>query len=255
MTHADPYREIERFVDGECSPEEAARIELEIATDTDLAKEVHRLEELNLIARAAGRQVEAPQRLRQKVEERYAVDAAKNSSRFSRRRLLAGSGLLAAGLAAVTFAPRLGNDLDPVETFFRDYETFLLKDKTLDVHTEEMVKLAGWYGSKLPFDLPPVSSHHGETKLRGGRLCWLMHRHLASLSYDTPGGPVVLYIMHEKGIHVPDGRERPGLGSSLSWHRLNGNASVIWRSNGLLYVMVGAQDVHGLIALAGNLAG
>ena len=164
--------------------------------------------------------------------------------------MLAGSGgALAAGLAAFAFLPRLGK-IDPVDTFFRDFETFLLKDQALDVAATDMVQLAGWFGDRLPFELPPVGANEGDVKLVGGRLCWLLDRRLASLSYESAHGPVVLYIMSAKGIDAPDGRDRPEIGHSVSWHRSTGKASLIWSSEELLFVMVGSQEVHNLMTIA-----
>lgn len=252
--------ELERFVDGDCTPQEAADIESGITQDPDIAREVERLEHLNRVVRQTGLTNDAPESLRLATENRFNInreDAQRSVSssdgsrrRLNRRAMLAGSaGALAAGLAALAIVPQLGK-IDPVETFFRDYETFLLKDRALDVAATDMVQLAGWFGDRLPFDLPPVSSSEGDVKLVGGRLCWLLDRRLASLSYESAHGPVVLYIMSAKGIDAPDGRDRPEIGHSVSWHRSTGKASLIWSSEELLFVMVGSQEVHNLMTIA-----
>lgn len=252
--------ELERFVDGNSTPQEAAEIERGIARGPDIAREVERLEHLNRMVRQTAEAVEAPERLRRNIEKRFGTgheDAQRSFSssdgsrrRLNRRALLAGSGgALAAGLAAFAIISRLGR-IDPVETFFSDYETFLLKDRALDVAATDMVQLAGWFGDRLPFDLPPVSSKRGDVRLVGGRLCWLLDRRLASLSYETPHGPVVLYIMSAKGIDAPTGRDKPELGHSVSWHRSTGKACLIWSSEELMFVMVGTQDVHNLMSIA-----
>ena len=255
--------ELERFVDGDCTPQEAAEIESGIARDPDLAHEVERLEHLNRMVRQTAKAVDAPEGLRLAAENRFGSnyeDTQRSLSssdgwrrRPNRRALLAGlGGALAAGLAAFAIVPRLGK-VDPVETFFQDFETFLLKDRALDVTGTDMVQLAGWFGDRLPFDLPPVSSREGDVKLVGGRLCWLLDRRLASLSYETANGPIVLYIMSAKGIDAPAGRDKPKLGHSVSWHRATGKACLIWLSEELLFVMVGNQDVHKLMSIASAL--
>ncbi|NNE22218.1 MAG: hypothetical protein HKN11_06365 [Rhizobiales bacterium] len=263
MSTQHKLSELERFVDGDCTPQEAAEIESGIARDPDLAREVERLEHLNQMVRQSARAVDAPERLRLATENRFGAgfeppQRSLSSSEGSRRRLnrralLAGTGgALAAGLAAFVIVPQLGK-FDPVETFFHDYETFLLKDRALDVTASDMVQLAGWFGNRLPFALPPVSARQGDVRLVGGRLCWLLDRRLASLSYETAQGPVVLYIMSAKGIDAPAGRDKPEIGHSVSWHRSAGKASLIWSSEELLYVMVGNQDVHKLMSIASAL--
>jgi anti-sigma factor RsiW len=241
--------ELERFVDGDCTSDEAADIESGMAQDPDIAREVERLEHLNQVVRLTGLAHDAPESLRLATENRFNInneDAQRSVSssdgsrrRLNRRVMLAGSvGALAAGLAGFAIIPRLGR-VDPVETFF-----------TLDVAATDMVQLAGWFGGRLPFDLPPVSAKEGDVKLVGGRLCWLLDRRLASLSYETAQGPVVLYIMSAKGIDAPAGHDKPEIGHSVSWHRSTGKASLIWSSQELLFVMVGSQDVHNLMSIA-----
>ena len=260
MTKDYPHNELERFVDGDCSREEAARIEADIARDPSLANEVEKLERLNRAIRQTALSIEAPQSLRDATENRYlgnanddqdaAVSSAAPSRLLNRRAMLAGTGgVLAAGLATVAILPRL-DDASPVDTFFHDYETFLLKDRALDVTETDMVRLAGWFGDRLPFKLPPFSSSAKNVKLVGGRLCWLLERRLASLSYDTAQGPVVLYIMNANGIDLPKGQDKPEIGKEVSWHRSSEHACLMWSSDDLLFCMVGAQDVHNLMSIA-----
>ena len=212
-------------------------------------------EHLSEIVRQAAQDVKAPASLREAMQNRFepATSPGAQRSRLNRRTLLAGTGgALAAGLAAFAILPRM-QDTDPVETFISDFETFLLKDRTVDVTETDMVQLAGWYGNKLPFSLPPVSSQEGHVKLVGGRLCWLLHRRLASLSYETKQGPIVLYIMNAKGIDIPPGKDKPDIGHSVSWHRSSGKTCLIWSSEDLLFVMVGTQEVHNLMSIARTL--
>lgn len=258
--------DLERFVDGACRAEEAARIRLAMDEDKQLAMRVHRLEALNTTIRRAERSTEAPATLRQHVVDAFVSrdgewagsdrsSLALPARRLDRRAMLAwGGGALAAGLAGLIVLPRVWpNGPDTVATFIRDFETFLLKDKVIDVTEANMVRLAGWYGNRLSFALPPIAAQAGDVRLVGGRLCWLLERRLASLSYQTSLGPIVLYVMDKSGIPVPTSNTTAEFGESVSWHRADGHACIVWVNGDLLYVMVGDLDVQQLMATARSL--
>ena len=270
MTKDYPLSELERLVDGECPPEEADRIRSDIAGDPALAQNARRLDEINRVMRASARDAEAPAGLRRAVLDRYALahhqtDGSPSPSpaapghRMGRRAMLIGTGgALAAGLAGFAVFPAIvgtGRQPDPVVTFFKDFETYLLKDKAIDIAEGNMVRLAGWFGDRLPFNLPPVSSSGVDAKLIGGRLCWLLGRRLASLSFESSTGPVVLYIMDGKGIALPAGKEAAGIGKKLSWHRSSDHTCLIWTSDGLMYCMVGTHEVRKMMTIAESLVG
>lgn len=263
--------DLERFIDGECSPEEARQIRADLDGDPSLAREVHHLEEVDRLVRGRALEVRAPESLRDSVAEQFGFESEENeaapglsqprrSKLSSRRALLAGTGgLIAAGLATVFVVPRLGvltgSDSDPVRTFFRDFETYLLKDRAIDIAETDIVRLAAWFSARVSFSLPPISSAKADARLVGGRLCWLLERRLASLSYETDDGPLVFYVMNADGIDLPAGRENSDIGEHLSWHRSGGNTSLMWKSDGLLIVMVGTQELHKLMTMARTLVG
>lgn len=256
MNRDTHFSDLERLIDGDCAPEEASRIRAEIAREPKLADEARRLEALNVLLRNNGRKVEPAAGLAKDVVRRYgAADEAPRM--LSRRALLTVGGLLAAGLAGFIVLPRprfMGGGIDMfVTTFFSDFETYLLKDKVVDVYETNMMQLASWFGDRLPFALPPVSSVGDGAQLIGGRLCWLLERRLASLSYETDDGPMVLYIMNGDGTSPPPGNQASDIGERLSWHRSNGYASLVWRDGKLLYVMVGPMEVRRMMAIARSL--
>ena len=261
-THSD----LERLADGECLPDEARLIQADLEADPKATEELRQLEELNQLVRSAAGSIEAPATLRESTKRLTADDNAADATSttgnklFGRRVLLAGAGgLLAAGLASVAVIPHIEmlyrRELDPVTTFFHDFETYLLKDKALDIAETNMVHLAGWYSDRLPFALPPIGSIGAGAELLGGRLCWLMERRLAALSYETNEGPFVFYVMDADGIELPESQKKSDFSEPVSWHRSSGHTSLIWKSGGLLIVMVGTQELRQLMSMAGVLVG
>ena len=258
---------LEAYVDGELSLEEKLQIEAQLKRDAEMAVEARKLETLNDLLSEHGQETTAPQSLRTAAFGKFAIDendlSAANRPRpglLGRRSFLIGAGgTLAAGVAGLgvlsTFRTPAPRPESAVETFFHDFETYLAKDKAIDIAETSMVRLAQWYGSRLPFRLPPVGSAGQSASLVGGRLCWLLERRLASLSYESQDGSMVLYIMNADGIAVPEGRNEQALGTNVSWHRSDGHTSLVWRADALLYVMVSQFEVRRLMAEARALVG
>ncbi len=253
--------ELEPYVDGECSLEDSLQIEAQLKQDAELAEEAGRLEKLNEMLRAHGDEVAAPASLRTAVGRKFGIRANGVRPGMPGRRafLIGAGGTLAAGVAGLAmvfqFSTPATRHESAVETFFHDFETYLAKDKAIDIAETSMVRLAQWYGSRLPFELPPVGSSGQGASLIGGRLCWLLERRLASLSYEGEDGSMVLYIMKADGISVPEGQADTALGRNVSWHRSAGNTSLVWRADELLYVMVSQLEVRRLISEARALVG
>ncbi len=264
--------DLERYSDGECLPEEAAEIRAALDRDPALVSELYKLQEVDRLVRSISQEIKAPETLRRSVEDRYGLNdepqpaepgksvPVRLLSVTKRRGFLIGAGsVLAASMATFavipTLKPKGGAALDPVGTLFRDFETYLAGDKSVDVTEANMVRLAEWFSGRLSFSLPPISSSGAGARLVGGRLCWLLERRLASLSYDTDEGPLVVYVMSAAGINVPAGRETSEIGRDLSWHRSSGSTSLMWKSGDLLLVMVGTQEVRKLMSIARSLVG
>ena len=260
MTNAKPRIDLEAFIDGECSLEESLKTRAALEKDSELSSSAAQLGALNEILRQQADAEPAPESLRKAVAETYGLPGTAETQPLGRRRFLLGAGgALAAGVAALAvvsnFQTPASQHESAVETFFHDFETYLAKDKSIDVAETSMIRLAQWFESRLPFTLPPVGSAAERTSLVGARLCWLLERRLASLSYEDPEGSMVLYIMKGDGIGIPEGKDDPSIGKNVSWHRSSGNTSLVWRSGELLYVMVSQLELRRLMSVARKLVG
>ncbi len=260
MTTGKSMIELEAFVDGECSLEESLRTKAVLEKDPELARSAEQLDALNDALKRQAETEAAPESLRAAIAEKYGFASSAVSQPAGRRRFLIGAGgALAAGLAGIAVVSNFKTPLiqhdSAVETFFHDFETYLAKDKSIDIAETSMIRVAQWFESRLPFSLPPVGSGAERTSLVGARLCWLLERRLASLSYEDPKGSMVLYIMKGEGIGIPDGEDDPSIGKNVSWHRSSGNTSLVWRSGELLYVMVSQLELRRLMSVARKLVG
>lgn len=262
MNTGKTMKDLEPYVDGECNLEDQLQIEAQLKREPELAQSAEELKTLNAMLQDHGNEVTAPDSLRAAIAQKYDLDTT-GSRRVNgpklgmpgrRSFLLGAGGTLAAGVAGLAIISNFGipatRPESAVETFFHDFETYLAKDKATDIAETSMIQLAQWFGARLPFELPPVASAGENASLVGGRLCWLMERRLASLSYESQDGSMVLYIMRSEGINVPEGQDDQSLGQNVSWHRSAGNSSLVWRSNQLLYVMVSQFEVRRLMSVA-----
>jgi|GEM_PF-5774283 len=243
------------YVDSELSAEQAALFRDEMAANPKLAARVEKLEAVNEQLRTNARSTLAPESLHDSLSQ--LVNGPTQAVPNSKRHWMIGGGAFVASAIAGVAGLRLHRQFSAdahanlvTETFFKDFETYLVKDRTLDIEENDLVKIAQWYEPRLPFRLPPVSSSGAGASLIGGRLCWLLERRLASLSFDTPKGPVVLYISQANDLKLPPGGKRESFGSDVTWHRSRSNTSLIWKIDDLLMAMVGTQEISGLKRIA-----
>lgn len=268
MTKKHTLSDLEQLIDGECTAERAEQIKADADNNMELADQLKELQQLNRLIRTHAAETEAPASLRRAIAERFdaengddheTMEASPAGGNFLKRRsfITGAGGLLAASAAALAIAPDLNilrsTTVDPVGTFFHDFETYLLKDKAIDVKETNMVRLAEWFSDRLPFSLPPIGSSGAGAQLLGGRLCWLLERRLAALTYEANDGPIIIYVMEADGLNIAANRGKSNLGTDLSWHRSSGNTSLIWKSGGLLMVMVGTQELRRLMSIAETL--
>ncbi len=117
-----------------------------------------------------------------------------------------------------------------------DFLTFRASGRKLDVNSSEPLKLRQWFVKRLDFEVPLSSAMPAGFQLDGARLCSFLNRRLASFMYHMGGKAASLYIMTETGLEatlkqVPRHHE-------LMVFSLRGLTNVVWRSDGLLYVVV-----------------
>ena len=254
------------FLDGECSPEDAQRVAAALCKDPTLAQHAARLEQLDVLLRSSSTTTTVPHSLSESIDDREYTRARAGetvvqlpvSRNYGRRGFLVGAGsALAASFTAALVAPSFFLSEQPqvnaVDTFFRDFETYLLKDSAVDISTARIDELTNWYAKRLPFALPSIHSADVSVELVGGRLCWLLERRLASLSFTENASQFVIYIMKADGIEFPSGGEKEAFGESFSTHQSSNNSSVMWKSNEQFVVIVGTQSAERLTTIARSL--
>ena len=263
MTDRPCPLDLERLVDGELSAKEAEACRAHVAGCEACTAELKALEDLNAALRQGRDQETAPPELRARIDlilsgqdaEASTVSPAAPGPRLSRRHLgLAAFGALAASVAGAVVLPKLlVSRLEPEDiaaTLIRDFETFLFAERVLDLIEDDPASVVTWYRDRLDFGLPRLPAEIGGYRLRGGRLCWLFDRRLASLSFETGEEALALYIMRSDGTDLQDASPVEASGLNASIHRQDRFTNVIWRDGGLVFGLVGEAAPERVEALA-----
>ena len=156
-------------------------------------------------------------------------------------RLMLGFGAIAAAMlvAVFTFSPvHNTNHNTPISVTesINDFLTFRASGRELDVSSNEPLELRRWFVKRLDFEVPLSSSMPAGFKLSGARLCSFLNRRLAAFMYHMGDKAASVYVMTETGLdatlkRIPKNHEMTVFSS-------RGLTNVVWRSNGLLYVVV-----------------
>jgi len=117
-----------------------------------------------------------------------------------------------------------------------DFLTFRASGRKLDVSSSQPSELRHWFVKRLDFEVPLGSAMPAGFKLEGARLCSFLNRRLAAFMYHMGEKAASLYIMAETGLdatlkQVPKNNE-------LTVFSIRGLTNVIWRNDGLLYIVV-----------------
>jgi len=89
-------------------------------------------------------------------------------------------------------------------------------------------------------DFPVELAVPPQSRLTGGRRCFVLGRRVALIFYETPDGPASYFVLAADGLGTP-GRDCPGPGGFLCGAS-HGYRLVSWESAGLLHVLVGSRE-------------
>jgi len=179
-----------------------------------------------------------------------AVDAEEQTGDIVRApawRSKTASGFVAAGaifavmLAAIFTSPFMQNNhtqITPlaVKESINDFLTFKASGRNLDVDSNEPLELRRWFVKRLNFEVPLSAAMPAGFKLVGARLCAFLNRRAAAFMYHMDGNLASVYVMSETGLDAT--LKRVPRNNELTVFLSHGLTNVVWRSDGLLYVVV-----------------
>lgn len=126
----------------------------------------------------------------------------------------------------------------------RDYETFRVSGRPLDVSAARPGEVKQWMAAKLDFELPGNMSGPAGFKLAGGRLCSFLNRRLAFFQYENGNAGLSLYVMKKAGLDLP------AMSDFATVQAPQGFTTVIWQHGGLVYLLVSELPEDEVQALA-----
>ncbi len=181
------------------------------------------------------------------VRDLDAEASSTDSAQATVSRGKAAGGIFAAGavaavmLAAIFAFPFTQNDqikITPlaVKESMNDFLTFKASGRDLDVDSNEPRELRRWLVKRLDFEVPLSSAMPAGFKLAGARLCAFLNRRSAAFMYHMDGNLASVYVMAETGLDAI--LKRVPRNNELTVFLSRGLTNVVWRSDGLLYVVV-----------------
>ena len=115
-----------------------------------------------------------------------------------------------------------------------DFVTFRVRGYPLDIKSPSRLVIMRWLAERVDFRLPSGVVPPAGFRLVGGRICSFLNRRLVFFLFKRGKTAASLYVMSVAGLAVPDDIG----GRAVSVHSSKGFSNVIWRSGGLLYVIV-----------------
>jgi anti-sigma factor RsiW len=239
--------QLHAFIDGQCSPEEAARVEAFLNENPAEAARLGAYGEQKDLLRAALLDVE--------LEEDPALAALGRQleRRISRRRFLPQLRAIAAGIVLFGFgaashavlAPYMPWQVPPmVETATRAHEAFHAS-AAVELPASRRAELVTRFSEHLGADVDVPDLAGLGLRLIGGRLLTSPEGAMAQLLYqDRTGGRLSVYL---------SGAELPG-GSGITIARMDEYAAGYWQEGGLSYSVVAEMEFEELRQIAMEIA-
>jgi len=149
--------------------------------------------------------------------------------------------LVAVMLVAIFTFPLVQNNhtqITPlaVKESINDFLTFKASGRNLDVNSNEPLELRRWFVKRLNFEVPLSAAMPAGFKLAGARLCAFLNRRAAAFMYHMNGNLASVYVMSETGLDAT--LKRVPRNNELTVFLSHGLTNIVWRSDGLLYVVV-----------------
>ncbi len=181
------------------------------------------------------------QALWRRVRDRIAIanqwdSDGRRQATASRRTLLnrraAAAVILGLGLAAAAVVFRPSESVSILAEVRRDFAAYRNAGDVLDVSAEHPAAIRLWMSARVEFPLPKSIAGTGDVLLVGGRLCSILGRKLAFLSYRSAADDVALYVTPAKGLDLPAENALSAIAGD------DGLSTVMWQRGELAYVAV-----------------
>jgi len=250
------------YGDGACPPGDVLRTREHLSRCPLCSRELVALRELQTRLRQLAVDNRAPDDLWPRMSDR--LDRAEERSPrasidqrqpLTRRRVMWAASAAALGTVVVGTQHLLPlSSVEPVIAEpVQDFITFRLSGRTEDFVSHDAIALARWAESRTTFALPPLQQWLGDYQLTGGRLCWLLDRRLAGISYARDDEKTVVYVMDGAGLSIPTSGKPLDVDTRVRIHHYKGHGVAVWREHDLIYVVVARNETLNVLlpALSG----
>lgn len=185
-----------------------------------------------------------------------AADPAQPSFRVGRRQAMgiAAAVLLTLGVGLSSpYWRRLGGKNPLVVEPVKDFITFKVSERPLDMAASDPVALKEWFQGKVDFRLPLKGAEIDGYRLIGSRLCYFLNRRLSALMYERTGARVSLYVMTGEDLKIPAGIWEPVASREIASFAVESYRNLIWQEGDLVYALVSDQPKDDMLRFVAGL--
>ncbi len=132
-----------------------------------------------------------------------------------------------------------------------DHIRYLATEGAPQVQTSDPAEAERWFAGQLDIALNLPRFKDSSVVLRGGRLCYLLERHVALMFYERGDERLSLFVMNPGGLDLPPEMELgDSSGGKLMTETHKGYKVVCWKRYGLLFALVGGGALEALVSSA-----
>lgn len=136
-----------------------------------------------------------------------------------------------------------------VATLIEDHLRF--RPGASEIASSEAAQVESWFTGKVEFEVRVPRFDQAE--VLGGRLCYLLGRKGALVTYQVNGALLSFYTLEGTDVH-PDRFKGRHLGGNLfAYSGEKGHSLVLWKDRGLVYALVSPLPERKLIQLASEI--
>lgn len=243
------------LADGQLDPQEATALTSHLATCTTCRDELESIKVLGAEIRAQLPIHTAPDYLRQRIESARPKGRRKQRWHFRFRPLV---GIAAAGwLLAVVAVLFIGwqhysEKHFPAPAFVEDHVNYLRNRELAQVSVSDAASLERWFSERVDFH--PSVPRLANATLLGGRVCKVAGERVVLAFWQHRSDTVTVFARKDSNaLDFSSMQEIQAGGRKLRATSAEGYNLLLWRENGLLYVLVTDHPQHDLANYAKRL--
>lgn len=234
---------LDRYVDGELTPAEAAKLGTHLRSCAECAADALQRVQMKRAVQLAGKRYEPSADLRGKITKSVDVRSRRGIALKWKFALIPALGLLAAAFLLTSYFGRERREQQRVYSELADLHVATLASSTqVDVLSTDRHTVKPWFQGKLPFTFNLPDLPGSEFTLLGGRVAYLEQVSGAHLIYQIRKHEVSVFIFPDRDAEMRSLPSGPANAASFNMQT--------WMKNSLRYFVIGDASKEDIKALS-----